>query len=553
MDMDSFTKIFLHFDGENGSTDIIDEVEGNIWSGWAESEPPLLPVLDTTYQYAGISSLKIRENSTVDLIGGFSEDLNPGDEDFTFDFYIRFGSYPVNMGNTIEIDGESGDQFIAKIEIQDTSYFTVGGNVICGELSVNLAFCVESPIEIVLNQFHHFEICRHGEYYLFFWNGLLKGTEYVGSHTFDLTGYAAMIVCESADVWIDEFQYSKGIARHTESCEVSPDSLQAITGLSGELRFQYRFTGNLQSIAALSGTPENLWPRINRPGLNAIAGTSGRPRPLWVSPPALKAQAGLSGHPLYALSVPALSVTAGLSAGEFSVFAESDDYIITYICRVYPAYGKDFITLPLSSFQGRFKSGDPSYLSVVVPSLDYAQDIADLLVTFNRQNYLTLLSGGEVSAGDSLYTPVIRAGSGVSYPELAVYIRKTFGDGNVIERLLMAVNLENIDTYEGATEQSIILEGHRTRTFTQKIVDITGASYRNTGDGKLRYRCATDLYLRPGDTVNINGETFTADDISIFMSPDSETFEFAQGIPSGSRMNPVLLLGGDSGGGGGLL
>jgi hypothetical protein len=252
----------------------------------------------------------------------------------------------------------------------------------------------------------------------------------------------------------------------------------------------------------------------------------------------VKTDIELPPNPL-TLSFPSvvMNVTAGLSVDDVSVFADSEDYIITYICRLCPKFGAAILTLPMSSFQGRFKSGDPSYLSVVIPGLDYALEISNLLSSVDRISALALAGiGNPIPEGAGVVYMGFSESS--AYPELSVYIVKTFADGHVITEQLMAVTLEKIDTEEGGTNQSIILEGHRTKTYTPKIVNLTGSSYRSSKDGKLRYRCAPDLFLRPGDTVNINGETFTADDITIYKSVESETFEFSQGIVT----NPVIGL-----------
>lgn len=350
------------------------------------------------------------------------------------------------------------------------------------------------------------------------------------------------------DIILADVEMMEGFA----PAEVTPPALQATAHLAGTPRWNqiYKVDSQLLSaLAGLAGIPFSLW--ITPPVLQATAHLAGTPRlnqGFMVNPPALAALAGLSGIPGFLVSVESfpLSCLAGLSSGKVSSFKNTSDYIIAYICRLYPKFGSAFLTLPMSSFQGRFKSGDPSYLSVVVPGLDFAQEISNLLNSVDRTSYLALTNSGNVSPGGSLV--VATPGIVPIFPELSVYIVKTFSDGNQIMEQLMAVTLEKIDTYEGAINQSITLDGHRTKTYTPKIVTLTGASYRNTTDGELRYRCATDLYLRPGDTVNINGETFTADDISIAISPDLETFEFAQGIPSGGQMNPILLLGGGSGG-----
>jgi len=92
----------------------------------------------------------------------------------------------------------------------------------------------------------------------------------------------------------------------------------------------------------------------------------------------------------------------------------------------------------------------------------------------------------------------------------------------------MAVDLEDVRIYEGATNVSIELEGHRTVSYSPKAVTLSGASYKNYSAGKLRYRCEPDLYLRPGDVVTVDGETFTADNISIAMAVNAQTMEVAE-------------------------
>lgn len=216
-----------------------------------------------------------------------------------------------------------------------------------------------------------------------------------------------------------------------------------------------------------------------------------------IAPPPLEVTAGLTAKTLIGLPA-VLGVTANLAAPGVIVI-QSDEYIITYLCYLTPQAGSIYpaITLPMSSFQGRFKSGDPSYLSVVIPGDDYATAI---------------------SVRDDPDYP----------PELSVYMVKTFADGNIISEKLMTVDLEDVKTDEGSQSTSITLEGHRTTTYSAKAVSLTGSSYKSIADGKTRYRCAPDLYLRPGDTVTVNGDTFTADNISIAISVDSQTMEVTE-------------------------
>lgn len=220
-----------------------------------------------------------------------------------------------------------------------------------------------------------------------------------------------------------------------------------------------------------------------------------------VTPGPLFVTTSLSGTPwpeLQKVTPGPLSVTASLSCGNILCFVDTN-YIISYVCYLTPsvASGLSRLTIPMSSFQGRFRSGDPSYLSVVTPGFSQSSDIT------NR-----------VDEEDP--------------PELSVYMVKTYADGNQISELMMAVDLEDVRIDQGAVNQSITLEGHRTNTYTAKSVTLSGASYKNLEDGSLRYRCSPDLYLRPGDTVTVNGDTFTANYISIAMSVDSQTMEVSE-------------------------
>ena len=51
---------------------------------------------------------------------------------------------------------------------------------------------------------------------------------------------------------------------------------------------------------------------------------------------------------------------------------------------------------------------------------------------------------------------------------------------------------------------------------------------RSLNKGKLRYRCEPDLYLRPGDAVTINGDSFTVDNITMSISPIRQVMEVTE-------------------------
>jgi hypothetical protein len=189
------------------------------------------------------------------------------------------------------------------------------------------------------------------------------------------------------------------------------------------------------------------------------------------------------------ISPPVLPGSGQLILADMTTFIDRD-YRITYRCVL---TGSPDIILPMSSFQARFRNGEPSFLSVVIPGMYYAEDIADR------------------SSGD-----------------LQVYMIKTYRDGNQIAEMIGSVNLDDIRIDEGGVNQSITLSGYKTETHALKTINLAGASYRNIYAGLKRYRCQPNLYLRPGDTVIVNGETFQADVITWAIGIGTEIMEVAE-------------------------
>ena len=299
---------------------------------------------------------------------------------------------------------------------------------------------------------------------------------------------------------------------------IAPAPLEVTAGLScGEI-VEWPVLLTIDPLEVTAGLSAGLAHELPAPALGVAAGldVTAISYGFFIVPDPLEVTAGLSASLAHSIPAPALGVAAGLTAKTLIglpavlgvtaglaatgiIVIQSDEYIITYLCKLTPQPGSAYseITIPMSSFQGRFKSGDPSYLSCVIPGSDYATAISD-------------------------------RNDPVNPPELSVYMRKTFSDGNVITEQIMAVDLEDTTIDEGSTSYSITLSGHRTTTYSAKAITLTGASYKNLTGGKTRYRCAPDLYLRPGDTVTVNGDTFTADNISIAISVDSQTMEVSE-------------------------
>jgi len=156
--------------------------------------------------------------------------------------------------------------------------------------------------------------------------------------------------------------------------------------------------------------------------------------------------------------------------------------------------GSPDIEIPISSFQGRLRSGEESYLSVVIPGMDYAGEIAD-----RANGQMVIEAAYNVAGVPRKRSEIIR------------------------------VNLETIRIDDGPINKSITLTGYRQETYTPKSVDLTNQIYKNLDSGKLRYRFAEpDLTLNPGDTVTIGYDSFTADVISYYVGPGTCQMEVSE-------------------------
>lgn len=159
------------------------------------------------------------------------------------------------------------------------------------------------------------------------------------------------------------------------------------------------------------------------------------------------------------------------------------------------ANGESDITIPISSCQMRRRDGDPTYMSVMAPDYDtYADAIA------------------------------ARADG-----EMVFYKGVRFQDDSTQTQEIARVNLEDIRLDKGPKNRSITLSGHKTVSTTDpNIVDLSGASYRNLSDGIRRYRSEVDLWIRPGDTANIDGESFQVGYISYTIGVGQEVMEVVE-------------------------
>jgi hypothetical protein len=210
--------------------------------------------------------------------------------------------------------------------------------------------------------------------------------------------------------------------------------------------------------------------------------------------PSLAGQGGLSVAPCIQLLLDPFTALASLGMASINRFnTENAEIKYTFILTG-ENDGTTDITIPISSFQARLRSGDPTYLSIVVPGVDYASAISA------RPNGEMIVSMQYYSGGLLLQTEeIIRA------------------------------DLEDINISEGAQNKSIVLTGHKTQTTGGKTVTLRNPTYRNLYQGKYTYRCATpDIFLRPGDTVVCGEDSFTANLITYVVSVAQQSMEVSE-------------------------
>ncbi len=205
------TMSLLHFNGSDASATFTDEA-GRTWTAHGNAR------LDTAQKKFGTAS------GFFDGAGDYidtpaSEDLNVWSGDFTIDFWVKRNSIDtfVALFGQCDSSGSAASTSIrAFIYITDNKpYFTIGHS----GGTVQLV----STTAIADTNWHHFALVRSGNTLYFFIDGSAAGT-------LDMTG---IIINNSSNKfsigaqgestgtyfngWIDEFRFSKGVARWTSN------------------------------------------------------------------------------------------------------------------------------------------------------------------------------------------------------------------------------------------------------------------------------------------------------------------------------------------------
>jgi hypothetical protein len=207
---DNFTKMLLHFNGNDGSTSIIDEVGKTIFVGGDAQ-------IDTA-QYKFNSSACLFDGTGDYLqITDANNDLDIGTNDFTIEFWVRFNNV---TGAQILVDFRqtAPDNLVPVIQKNSSHklvYATEGGSVITGTTT------------IAINTWYHVAVSRYNGTTKMFVNGTQEGDNYTDTNNYIsvtsiVIGGRYTVDSSMLNGWIDEIMLTKGLSRYINNFVV-PD------------------------------------------------------------------------------------------------------------------------------------------------------------------------------------------------------------------------------------------------------------------------------------------------------------------------------------------
>jgi hypothetical protein len=207
---DTYTKALLHMDGTDASTTFTDE-SGKTWTAYGTAQ------IDTAQSKFGGASVLFDGNSDY-ITTPDHADFAVGSGDFTIDFWFKKNANGAlqcafcQLNSTATLTTASILCYIDKTETNLPSIDVYAGGTLHG---------AQSATAITDTNWHHYAGVRNGNTLYLYIDGIEKATH-------DLTG---ITINDSANVptigrpgdyngqytngWIDEFRFSKGIARWT--------------------------------------------------------------------------------------------------------------------------------------------------------------------------------------------------------------------------------------------------------------------------------------------------------------------------------------------------
>jgi|AMWB02.1.fsa_nt_gi hypothetical protein len=206
-----------------------------------------------------------------------------------------------------------------------------------------------------------------------------------------------------------------------------------------------------------------------------------------ISPPAAQITCGadISGLLCVLTATPATGLVTGGVAGIRCV-SISTGVQRRYECRI-QCDGFDDIIVPVSAFQSRLHLGYPSYSEITIPGLQHFAEVT----ARHEGNFVvsaTIAKGNEILLREDIFNAPID--------------KMTITGNQSLQHMVLSGTR--------ATEENP----------APQAAPLRGIVYRRLSYGYLSLRSAvTDLYLKPGDTVTYDGDSFTARTITHSFSP----------------------------------
>jgi hypothetical protein len=196
--LDKYTKVLLHMNGADASTSFIDET-GRIWTKYGNAQ------IDTTQsKFGGASGLFDGTGDYIDTPD--SDDFYLGTENFTIDFWVR-----LNVINTAQTIVTQGNSFRIFIETNNNLRFSIYDGTSTRQ--------VNSTLTMSTATWYHIALVRNGNTLKIYANGVEVGTTDLTLVTIPNSTYTLVIGNNFGsgyfNGWVDEFRFSKGIARWT--------------------------------------------------------------------------------------------------------------------------------------------------------------------------------------------------------------------------------------------------------------------------------------------------------------------------------------------------
>jgi len=219
-----YTKLLLHADGANGSTNFTDEAGKTVTANGNAH-------IDASQgKFGGSSGLFDGNGDYLSL--AYSDDWNFGSGDFTIDFWVNFNAFPTGDGYMTFYDqGVTGSHWIIF-----TVYDSVGTphlDFYCYDTSIPFSINIDRAPSMSLNTWYHIAIMRAANDFKLFFDGVQQGATVTNSGT--MPDISTEVRIGGSQVggyyfngWIDEFRVSKGIARWTSNF-TPPDAPYTLT------------------------------------------------------------------------------------------------------------------------------------------------------------------------------------------------------------------------------------------------------------------------------------------------------------------------------------